>query len=180
MRKGNSFHKSMDSGKGLILRKESLYKKMAKHLQSLIMNKFLLSALALVTVLTASAQKDTIQLQCPLKDASLVQQDTSGYHWDKQDQKQVMVSKDTLVTACHDGKVSNIQMNEEGRWEVVFFFKDYYIWYSGLDRVYVKRLQSLKAGQPVGYLFPGHELELMVYKFETQLDPRKLMGCDIK
>ncbi|MBK8953608.1 MAG: peptidoglycan DD-metalloendopeptidase family protein [Chitinophagaceae bacterium] len=137
-------------------------------------------ALFLIAVQVATAQKDSIRLQCPLNGASLVQQDTSGYHWDKHDQKIVLASKDTLVTACHDGKVSNIQMNEEGRWEVVFFFKDYYIWYSGLSRVYVKKNQSLKAGQPVGYLFPGHELELMVYKFEMQLDPRKLMECNAK
>ncbi len=149
-------------------------------LQSLKMGNILLTAVLLLATLSVSAQKDTIQLQCPLKDASLVPQDTSGYHWDKQDQKQVMVSKDTLVVACHDGKVSNIQMNEEGRWELVFFFKDYYIWYTGLDRVYVKKLQSLKAGQPVGYLFPGHELELIVYKYETQLDTRKLMDCGAK
>lgn len=152
----------------------------ARLLQSLKWGNMLLTAVLLLAAQNVSAQKDTIQLQCPLKDASLVPQDTSGYHWDKHDQKQVMVSKDTLVIACHDGKVSNIQMNEDGRWELVFFFKDYYIWYSGLDRVYVKKLQSLKAGQPVGYLFPGHELELIVYKFETQLDTRKLMECGAK
>ncbi len=152
----------------------------ARLLQSLKWGNMLLTAVLLLAAQNVSAQKDTIQLQCPLKDASLVPQDTIGYHWDKQDQKQVMVSKDTLVIACHDGKVSNIQMNEDGRWELVFFFKDYYIWYSGLDRVYVKKLQSLKAGQPVGYLYPGHELELIVYKFETQLDTRKLMECGAK
>ena len=152
----------------------------ARLLQSLKWGNMLLTAVLLLAAQNVSAQKDTIQLQCPLKDASLVPQDTIGYHWDKQDQKQVMVSKDTLVIACHDGKVSNIQMNEEGRWELVFFFKDYYILYSGLDRVYVKKLQSLKAGQPVGYLYPGHELELIVYKFETQLDTRKLMECGAK
>lgn len=146
-------------------------------LQLLKLKKILLLVLGIITAIQLFAQKDTIRLKCPLTEPHVIQQDTTKFHYDKQDMKIVLISKDTLVRAVYSGRVSNVQRNGNGLWDVVFYFKDYYFWYSGLHRVYVRRNDSIKAGQPVGYLLPGSEMELMVYKFETQIDLSKLLEC---
>jgi hypothetical protein len=44
--------------------------------------------------------------------------------------------------------------------------------------VIVKRNESVKAGQAIGYIAPGEKIEMLMYQFETQLDPSKYLDCN--
>jgi hypothetical protein len=48
---------------------------------------------------------------------------------------------------------------------------------SGLSKPVVKKNQKIKMGEPIGYLHPGEKIELLLYDFETPLDPKKYMKC---
>jgi len=37
--------------------------------------------------------------------------------------------------------------------------------------------EQVKTGQALGYLEPGDQVELLLYDFETPIDPRKYMNC---
>jgi Peptidase family M23 len=125
-----------------------------------------------------SLQKDSVWLQCPLNDASVVPPPKSAIQWDEPDLCIVIQSvPDTVAKACYAGRVSNVQMNEEGKWDVVFYFKDYYFWYAGLEKVLVKKNENLKAGQAIGYIAKGGRMEMLLFKFETPLDPTKYLNC---
>jgi hypothetical protein len=127
---------------------------------------------------TIMAQKDSIWLQCPLNDATVVPPPKNVIHYDEPDLCIVLVSvPDTVVKACYSGRVTNVQQGDEGKWDVVFYYKDYYFWYSGLSKVIVKRNDNLKGGQPVGYIAPGDKVEMLMFKFETPLDPLKYLDC---
>ena len=87
-----------------------------------------------------------------------------------------MISKvDTVVRSCIAGTVSNVNQTEEGKFEIVIFFKDYYFWYDGLAKATVKRGQNVKAGDKIGTYTFGTELDLRMFKHETQIDPRNLL-----
>lgn len=127
---------------------------------------------------TLLAQKDSIWLQCPLNEATVVPPPKNVIHYDEPDLCIVLVSvPDTVVKACYNGRVTNVQQTDEGKWDVVFYYKDYYFWYSGLSKVIVKRNDNLKGGQPVGYIAPGEKVEMLMFKFETPLDPLKYLDC---
>jgi hypothetical protein len=53
-------------------------------------------------------------------------------------------ASDTLVKACTDARVSSVQKGDDGKWEVVFFQKDYWFWLSGLTKAYVTKNQKVK------------------------------------
>ncbi len=132
----------------------------------------------------ALAQNDSIKLVCPLNDATLVPPPKNAIKFDPPDLCISLTSRpDTMVKACIDGRVTNVEQNEEGGWDVVFFYidrktkKEYYFWYAGMKRVIVKRNDFLKAGQPIGVIEPGNKVELLMYQFETQLDPTKYLDC---
>jgi hypothetical protein len=65
--------------------------------------------------------------------------------------------------------------------EVVMFCKykdkEYYFWYTGLEKVIVRRNESLKEGQAIGFIKPAGKIELLMYDFETQVDPTKYLDC---
>ncbi|MGZ8524447.1 MAG: M23 family metallopeptidase [Chitinophagaceae bacterium] len=84
---------------------------------------------------------------------------------------------DTLVKACTDAIISTIQRDEDGKWEIVFNRKDYWFWLSGLSKVTVRKDQKVKAGDTIGHLVAGQQLELLLYDFETPIDPKKYMNC---
>jgi hypothetical protein len=135
--------------------------------------------LFLVAVFEVNAQKDSIWLKCPLDEAMIVPPPKGTIQWDEPDLCIVLHSKpDTVAKACYAGKVSNVQLNEEGKWDVVFYFKDYYFWYSGMEKALVRKNDNLKAGQPVGYIAKGGKLEMLLFKFETPLDPTKYLDCN--
>jgi len=41
----------------------------------------------------------------------------------------------------------------------------------------VRKDQKVKAGDPIGHLLPGQKIELLLYDFETPVDPKKYMTC---
>ncbi len=126
----------------------------------------------------AQIQADSIWLKCPLDEAMVVPPPKNTIHWDEPDLCIVIHSKpDTVAKACYAGRVSNVQLNDEGKWDVVFYYKDYYFWYSGLEKALVKKNENLKVGQPVGYIAKGGRLEMLLFKFETPLDPTKFLDC---
>jgi len=124
------------------------------------------------------AQQDSIWLQCPLNEAFVVPPAKNVIHYDEPDMCIVLVSKpDTIVKACFNGKVTNVEQTDDGKWDVVFYYKDYYFWYSGLSKSIVRRNDVLKIGQPVGYITPGDKIEMLLFKFETPLDPTRFLEC---
>ena len=132
----------------------------------------------LVLPLNLVAQKDSIWLVCPLNGATVVPPPKNAIRYDPPDLCVVLTSiPDTVVKACFTGRVTNVEQTEDGKWDVVFYYKDYYFWYSGLAKSIVKRNDNLKAGQPVGYITPGEKMELLLFNFETPLDPTKYLDC---
>lgn len=124
------------------------------------------------------AQKDSIWLQCPLNEATVVPPPKNEIHYDEPDLCIVLFSRpDTVAKACFSGKVTNVEQTDDGKWDVVFYYKDYYFWYSGLTKVIVRRNDNLKTGQPVGYITPGNKMEMLLFKFETPLDPIRFLDC---
>jgi len=139
-----------------------------------------LSLIVTMTCLSSGlfAQKDSIWLKCPLDEATIIPPPKNIIHYEEPDLCIVLISvPDTTAKACHNGKVTNIQQTEDGKWDVVFYYKDYYFWYSGLEKVIVKRNDNLLAGQPVGYLTPGDKMEMLMFNFETPVDPTRYLNC---
>lgn len=137
-----------------------------------------LFAVLLYLPVTLFAQKDSVWLQCPLNEATVVPPPKNVIHYDEPDMCIVLVSRpDTVAKACFNGKVTNVEQTDDGKWDVVFYYKDYYFWYSGLTKVIVRRNDNIKAGQPVGYITPGDKMEMLLFKFETPLDPTRFLDC---
>lgn len=131
------------------------------------------------------AQNDSIRLVCPLNEAVLVPPPKNAIKFDPPDLCIVLASKpDTVVKSCTNARVTNVTQNEDdgGRWEVVIFCKykdkEYYFWYTGLEKVVVRRNDALKEGQPIGFIKPGGKIELLMYDFETPVDPTKYLSCE--
>ena len=90
----------------------------------------------------------------------------------------VLVSiPDTTVKAVITGRVSNVVQNDDGNWDVVFYYRDYYFWYAGLSKALVRRGDNVKTGQPLGYIPIGGKLEFLMYNFETPVHPVKYPDC---
>ena len=142
----------------------------------------LLSGLLMPSIL--QAQKDSIRLVCPLNDATVVPPPKNAIEFDLPDLCIVLSSvPDTIVKACTSARVTNVVKNEDegGKWEVVIFCKykdkEYYFWYTGLEKVIVRRNELLKEGQAIGFIKPSGTIELLMYDFETQVDPTKYLDC---
>jgi len=85
---------------------------------------------------------------------------------------------DTLVKSCADAVISTIQQDpDDGTWEILFQQKNYWFWLSGLTKVVVRKNQKIKTGDVLGHLEPGKKIELLLYDFETPIDPKKYMNC---
>jgi hypothetical protein len=142
----------------------------------------LLSGLLKPSILLA--QKDSIRLICPLNDATVVPPPKNAIEFDQPDLCIVLTSvPDTIVKACTGARVTNVVKNEDegGKWEVVIFCKykdkEYYFWYTGLEKVIVRRNELLKEGQTIGFIKPSGTIELLMYDFETQVDQTKYLDC---
>jgi hypothetical protein len=81
------------------------------------------------------------------------------------------------VRAPIDATISKVQRDEEGKFEIVFFHNDYWFWYSGITKSVVRPNQKIKAGDPIGYNQPGEQVEILIYDFETPVDPKKYLDC---
>jgi len=142
------------------------------------MVKNLLVAALFILPVSVSAQQDSIWLQCPLDEAMVVPPPKNIMKFDEPDLCIVLISiPDTTVKAVITGRVSNVVQNDDGKWDVVFYYRDYYFWYAGLSKVLVRRGDNVKTGQPLGYIAVGGRLEFLMYNFETPMDPIKYLGC---
>ena len=127
---------------------------------------------------------DSIKLTCPLNDAFVVPPSKNAIQWDPPDLCIVLTSiPDTIVKSCTKATVTNVVQNEndDNKWEVVLFCKykdkEYYFWYTGLEKVIIKRNEILKEGQTVGFIKPSGKMEMLMYDFETPIDPTKFLSC---
>ncbi len=128
--------------------------------------------------LTLVAQQDSIWLKCPLDEAVVVPPPKNIMKFDQPDLCIVLASvPDTVVKACITGRVSNVVQNEDGKWDIVFYYRDYYFWYAGLAKPLVRRGDNLKTGQPIGQIAKGGSLEFLMYNFETPVDPVRYLDC---
>lgn len=128
------------------------------------------------------AQKETIKLICPLNDAVVVPPPKNVIHYDQPDLCVVLQSiPDTVVKSVGTGRVTNTEFTEESKGGVVLFVKingkDYYFWYTGMSKVLVRRNEVVKLGQPLGFISPGDRIELLMYEFETPVDPTNYLDC---
>jgi Peptidase family M23 len=128
------------------------------------------------------SQKDSMRLMCPLNEATVVPPPKNVIHYDQPDLCVVLQSiPDTVVKSVGTGRVTNTEYTEESKNGVVLFVKmngkDYYFWYTGLDKLLVHRNEVVKIGQPLGYLKNGGRIELLMFEFETPVDPVKYLDC---
>lgn len=135
--------------------------------------------LSLLACLLSSAQKkDSLKFTCLLQDAVEAAPAKAGIELGAKELKLVLSSQtDTLVKACADVVISTVQRDEYGRFELVFHHKHYWFWLSGLSSAVVRRDQKLKTGEVLGHVKRGEKIELLLYDFETPLDPKKYMKC---
>ncbi len=126
-----------------------------------------------------SAQKSAaLRLTCPLKNAMEHVPEKPAINLGQTELKIILSSPtDSLVKACADVVISTVQRDEDGNWEIVFNHKNYWFWMSGLSGIIVKKDQRLKTGETLGYLNFGKKIELLLYDFETPVDPKKFMNC---
>ena len=125
------------------------------------------------------AQKDSIVLKCPFEHGS-GREPKEAFTWSPPDKKVIMISQvDSLVRSAINGTVTNVDPTEDSSFEIVINFKDYYFWYYGAGKPFVKKGQIVKAGEIISKYKFGTELEFRMFKNEDMLDPRNLMECKI-
>ena len=125
------------------------------------------------------AQKDSIRLACPFEHGS-GREPKEAFTWEPKDEKIIMISKvDSIVRSCVTGTVSNVNPTEDGKFEIVVYYKNLYFWYYGVARPLVKKGDNVAARQAIGTYTMGTELEFRMFRDEDQLDPRNLLECKI-
>jgi len=117
------------------------------------------------------------KLLCPFEQG-MGREPKEAYSWDPPDKKVIMVSNaDTAIRGCIDAKVLSINPTEDGRFEMVIYYKEYYFWYYGISKALVNVNQNIKAGQVIGNYKFGTEMEFRMFKDEEPLDPRDFLEC---
>ena len=125
------------------------------------------------------AQKDSMVLKCPFEHGS-GREPKEAFTWSPPDRKIIMISHvDTLVRSAIGGTVTNVDFTEDSTYEIVVNVRDLYFWYYGIDKPFVKRGQTVKAGDTIGRYKFGTELEFRMFKNEDMLDPRNLLECKV-
>ena len=132
------------------------------------------------TKVNAKANKDEKfdqKLVCPFEQG-MGREPKEAYSWDPPDKKVIMVSSvDTAIRGCIDAKVLSINPTEDGRFEMVVYYKEYYFWYYGISKALVNVNQNIKAGQVIGMYKFGTEMEFRMFKDEEPMDPREFLEC---
>ena len=142
-------------------------------------SKACLLAIFLYAPYSLFAQKDSIRLACPFEHGS-GREPKEPFTWEPKDEKIIMISKmDTLVRSCIDATVSNVNITEDGTYEIVIYYKNLYFWYYGVAKPLVKKGDNVAARKTIGLYKPGTELEFRMFRDEDQLDPRNLLECKI-
>ena len=119
------------------------------------------------------------KLLCPFENG-MGREPKEAFTWDPPDKKVIMISKmDTAIRSCIDAKVFTINPTEDGRYEMVIYYKDYYFWYYGITKALVNVNQVIKAGQVLGTYTKGQEMEFRMFKDEDPVDPRVFLECKV-
>ena len=124
---------------------------------------------------------DSLKLYCPMP--GVIPQSPSpekgtGY---KGDLKVTFKSiSDTLFLAPVDGKIDLITIGDGGKSEIVMHYYNYNIWFSGIEKVLVKKNDTIKKGQPIARISPGDEVDLLLFDDEEPVDPKKFLDCKSK
>lgn len=140
--------------------------------------KYLLLAFLCLPLHLLAQKKDTLRLICLLNNATEYAEKPAINLGQQAEMKIILSSTtDTLVKACTDAVIGTVQQDEEGKWDIVFNHKDYWFWLSGLSKPAVRKDQKVKTGDTLGILLAGQKIELLLYDFETPLDPKKYMNC---
>jgi len=122
-------------------------------------------------------QKFDKRLLCPFENG-MGREPKEAFSWDPPDQKVIMISKtDTAIRSCIDAKVLRINSTEDGRYEIVIYYKEWYFWYYGISKALVNVNQQIKAGQVLGNYIFGQEMEFRMFKDEEPVDPREFLEC---
>ena len=141
----------------------------------------------LITAVTVHAQKNKSKkdekfdkkLLCPFE-KGMGREPKEAFSWDPPDQKVIMISQvDTAIRSCIDAEVLSINPTEDGRFEMVIFYKEYYFWYYGISKALVNVKQGVKAGQVLGMYKFGTEMEFRMFKDEEPMDPRSFLECKV-
>ena len=91
----------------------------------------------------------------------------------------IITSKlDTAVSAVHDGAIVIVARTEDTKYDVVIQFRSYYFWYAGVLNPKVRQGAKVKAGDMIGTYKPNDMLELLMYKAEEPVNPRKYLKCN--
>jgi hypothetical protein len=124
-------------------------------------------------------QKFDKRLLCPFQNG-MGREPKEAFTWDPPDKKVIMISKvDTAIRSCIDAKVLSINPTEDGRFEIVIYYKEWYFWYFGIKNALVNVNQVIKAGQVLGTYTFGQEMEFRMFKDEEALDPRGFLDCKV-
>src|SRR6185503_3861509 len=149
--------------------------------------KILLLAGLILIIGSVFGQRDNVKadevfnkkLLCPFENG-MGREPKEAFTWDPPDKKVIMISKvDTAIRSCIDAKVFSINPTEDGRFEMVIYYKDYYFWYYGITKALVNANQNIKAGQVLGTYTKGQEMEFRMFKDEEPMDPRELLECKV-
>ena len=144
-----------------------------------VINNAFLLAIFLNASCSLFAQKDSVQLACPFEHGS-GREPKEAFTWEPKDEKIIMISKvDTIVLSCINGTVSNVNVTEDGRYEIVIYYKNLYFWYYGVAKPWVKKGEKVSVRKAIGTYTFGTELEFRMFRDEEQLDPRNLLECKI-
>ena len=141
--------------------------------------KYQLLMLLFLPVGVLAQKADTLKLACLLNDAIEPAMEKPAVNLGQKELKIVLASStDTLVKSCADVVISTIQRDaDDGTWVILFQQKNYWFWLSGLNKVVVRKDQKIKTGEVLGHLEIGKKIELLLYDFETPIDPKKYMNC---
>ena len=149
--------------------------------------RFLLLTGLILIVSSVFGQRDKVKsdqgfnnkLLCPFENG-MGREPKEAFTWDPPDKKVIMISKvDTAIRSCIDAKVFTINPTEDGKYEMVIYYKDYYFWYYGITKALVNVNQNIKAGQVLGTYTKGQEMEFRMFKDEDPVDPRVFLECKV-
>ncbi len=130
---------------------------------------------------TGKPVKDSLQMSCLLNDAVEAPPKKKAYDLGvEQPLLRISSTTDSLVKAGLNGVVSIVQSDGKGKMEIVYYFRDYYVWVSGLTKANVVKNQKVQPNDVLGILKPGDILEVLVTDYQTEVDPRKYIQCVIQ
>lgn len=124
------------------------------------------------------AQQANFVLHCPLRDAQVKDPPPSRYSYTQPDRRVILLSPtDTLLRAGVSGTIISVERNQERTYDIVMYHGDYYFWMVGIHEPRVRRNEAVNAGQVLGSLVPGSEIEFMMFLDETPVDPKPFLRC---